>query len=284
MEIAWAHGAQDKHKEDGWVDSDGEEEGLLSSKDDNWRKSYTEGKDAQPILAEEPGILSTAIAAARSNIIPALVLQVMAAVIVVGYYTWAPFTAVADKVAHYKRVGSYLFSAISTCLIAGMIPWAVVTTRDYLAARQRGEPMNWKRAGADGIFMMFLFIERGVDVDFLYRQQARLWGTNVDVRTIALKVLIDQGPYTVLWRTPFYLVCLTFKDVRFSFSKTIESLSVWKSVKLRYCSMLVAAWAVYIPTATLIYALPSALQIPLFNIVACFYTLLLCFITDSNKK
>jgi hypothetical protein len=40
-----------------------------------------------------------------------------------------------------------------------------------------------------------------------------------------------------------------------------------------------STWAVWIPAVTIIYCLPAPLQIPLFNLVLCFWVLVLSFIS-----
>ena len=42
---------------------------------------------------------------------------------------------------------------------------------------------------------------------------------------------------------------------------------------------LVSGWMVWIPAVSMIYILPASLQIPLFNIVLCFWSLVLTLIT-----
>ena len=42
---------------------------------------------------------------------------------------------------------------------------------------------------------------------------------------------------------------------------------------------LMSTWAVWIPAVTIIYCLPAPLQIPLFNLVLCFWVLVLSFIS-----
>jgi hypothetical protein len=41
-------------------------------------------------------------------------------------------------------------------------------------------------------------------------------------------------------------------------------------------------WMVWIPAVSIIYCLPSALQIPLFNLVVCFWVLLLTFVSRRS--
>jgi hypothetical protein len=47
--------------------------------------------------------------------------------------------------------------------------------------------------------------------------------------------------------------------------------------------MLISNLGVWVPTVCIIYALPSALQLPLFNLVLCFFTLLLAHLAHTEK-
>jgi hypothetical protein len=67
-----------------------------------------------------------------------------------------------------------------------------------------------------------------------------------------------------------------------------ESSFSWKATKSRLgvefltFSMpvtLMSSWAVWTPAVAIIYCLPETLQIPLFNLVLCFWVLVLSFIS-----
>ena len=51
----------------------------------------------------------------------------------------------------------------------------------------------------------------------------------------------------------------------------------------RVVTVLISTWAVWIPMVSIIYAVPSNLQIPLFNIVLCFWSLMLGSLTKEKK-
>jgi hypothetical protein len=47
---------------------------------------------------------------------------------------------------------------------------------------------------------------------------------------------------------------------------------------------LCATWIVWLPAVAVIYSLPPALQIPLFNIVLCFFSLLYAALTRRTRS
>jgi hypothetical protein len=119
---------------------------------------------------------------------------------------------------------------------------------------------------------------KGVEVDAFYRLQAAWFGSSSDFRTIALKVLVDQLGYAPIISAPVQVLCFLWKDNGFSIAATRAALarqSLWQ----RTLVVAFSTWVVWIPAVSIIYALPSALQIPLFNLVLCFWCLLMSFLS-----
>ena len=57
-----------------------------------------------------------------------------------------------------------------------------------------------------------------------------------------------------------------------------------RSYFVRYVKVQVACWTVWIPAVTIIYSLPAELQVPMFNLVLCFYTLVLAVLTSEGAR
>jgi hypothetical protein len=74
-----------------------------------------------------------------------------------------------------------------------------------------------------------------------------------------------------------------WKDVDFSVKRLAADLG-WDFVFYRVPSVLCSTWLVWVPAVSLIYSLPSTLQIPLFNLVLCFFVLILTFISKSASS
>jgi hypothetical protein len=51
-----------------------------------------------------------------------------------------------------------------------------------------------------------------------------------------------------------------------------------------WITVLFSTWVVWIPAVSIVYSLPSALQLPIFNLVLCFWCLLLTFVTGSERQ
>jgi hypothetical protein len=77
---------------------------------------------------------------------------------------------------------------------------------------------------------------------------------------------------------PIQVLCFLWKDGGFSIAAMRAALarrSLWQ----RTLVVIFSTWVVWIPAVTIIYALPGALQIPLFNLVLCFWCLLMSFLS-----
>jgi len=73
---------------------------------------------------------------------------------------------------------------------------------------------------------------------------------------------------------PEGLTAYRFRDTHFSFSRTlatVRSRSFWVR---EVPQSIIGCWMVWLPAVTLIYCLPGSLQIPLFVLVSCFWSLI----------
>jgi hypothetical protein len=48
-------------------------------------------------------------------------------------------------------------------------------------------------------------------------------------------------------------------------------------------ALVLAAWMVWTPTVCLVYSLPSGLQVPIFNVVLCFWVLLVAVVAGRRQ-
>lgn len=205
----------------------------------------------------------------RFNLRPALVLQAFALLIVCGYFWSAPVKAALDVVGALKVRYGYGYSAVATCLFGGVIPYLVLSFAGRIPPQRRF---------AELAFYSLLWFWKGIEVDALYRAQAVWFGEGSSVLTIALKTCVDQFGYVPLWAAASQVLLFTWKDSGFSLAGTRAAFQR-QGFGQRVLVVIFSTWVVWIPAVAIVYSLPSALQVPLFNLVLCFWCLLMSFIS-----
>ncbi|MGH3421170.1 MAG: hypothetical protein ACRDOD_16480, partial [Streptosporangiaceae bacterium] len=103
---------------------------------------------------------------------------------------------------------------------------------------------------------------------------AVVFGSGHAAANIVPKVLCDQFVYNVLWAAPTASLCFAWKNAGFRAAPVAAALRQGSWYARDVLPVLIGTWAVWIPVVTCVYALPSALQIPLFNVALCFWSLL----------
>ena len=209
----------------------------------------------------------------KANILPGIILQVFGVSIVLLYYLVDSARGVFITIADLKQNYGYLYSGAATALFGGLIPFA------YLHRAKRvpkGRGLAW------GLFFVLYWAWRGMEVDALYRLQDWLFGSELDWRTIAAKVSVDQFIYCPLWSAPVTAIFYGWKDGGFTW-KAFTSQFDRRLFTFRIPSVLLAVWLVWIPATAIIYSLPLLLQIPLFNLVICFFVLLVSVLGKSRE-
>jgi hypothetical protein len=208
----------------------------------------------------------------RFNLRPALVLQAFALAIVCGYFWSVPVKGALDVVGALKLRYGYAYSAVATCLFGGLVPYAVLTFAGRIPRERRL---------AELAFYALLWFWKGMEVDALYRTQAVWFGEGSSVGTITLKTLVDQFGYVPLWAAPSQVLLFTWKDASFSLSG-MRAAFRRQGFGQRVLVVMFSTWVVWIPAVAIVYSLPSALQVPLFNLVLCFWCLLMSFISRES--
>lgn len=240
---------------------------------DSIEKNETGTAAAHQTVAARKPLLSVGIRAARANLVPGIALWVLATAVVLAYYFAPPARSFFEAVARLKSTHGYTFSITSTAIFAGLIPVLVSLARRN-AARQTLSQMA---------FIIVFWGIKGFEIDTLYRIQAWLFGDSAEPEVVAVKVLVDQLVYCPFWAAPTMVLAYLFKDSKFNLTATRSRVGPhW--YRQRVAPVLVSNWALWAPTVTCIYLLPEPLQLPLQNIVVCFWVLLVIFMTSEGER
>ncbi len=205
---------------------------------------------------------------------PGLVLQATALSLVLAYYFLPAAHGFFAQIAAWREAGGFFFSALSTSLCGGLLPFLYLRWNPVTRAAH-----PWSHL----IFFILFWAWKGIEVDLLYRGLSRLFGTEAVFLTVAAKVLFDQLVYNPFYATSASQLSFAWKDAGFRWGPVIADVRAGRWYQRRIIPVQFAVWCVWGPTVSCVYALPSVLQIPLFNVVLCFWSLLFASIMSRQN-
>jgi hypothetical protein len=216
-------------------------------------------------------VLALGLAGMKQNALPGLALWILALLLVCADWLSPSAHAVFQSVGMWKSRYGLAFSATTTAFFGGVVPFLFL----LVSGRIRRD-----RLVAEFTFYMLFLAYKGVEVDLFYRLQSHLFGDHAAPGTILRKVLVDQFVYNPIWVAPTSALAFLWKESSFSW-KVMKSRLGFDFMTFSVPVTLMSTWAVWIPAVAIIYCLPAPLQIPLFNLVLCFWVLVLSFISKS---
>ncbi|MFC4701650.1 hypothetical protein ACFO4O_15955 [Glaciecola siphonariae] len=208
----------------------------------------------------------------KQNIKPAIYLQLIAFGLGLSYFYLPVAKPYFEALANLKNNYGVLYAVVSTSLFGGLLPYLLMLLLKQITFK----PL------AQLVFYCMLWAFMGWMIDRFYTFQGVLFGEGNDIGTIAKKVLFDQFVFTVFIASPFLTVCLLFKEKHFKVREWLRSVDR-TIITEQLPATLISTWIVWIPAVSVIYAMPSDLQIPLFNIVLCMFVLILVLVNTSHE-
>lgn len=217
-------------------------------------------------------IKNSILAALKQNLLPGLVLQFFALCLVLTYFFVPASQPVFAWFGVLKQDYGYGYSFIATAFFGGFLPFLYLLFTKGLDARR----------SAFGLLVFYLLFWglKGVEVDFFYRLQGEWFGYHNSLAAIACKTAVDQFLYSALWAAPGITIVYLWVAHGYDFA------AWWKAMDrdffcVKIPTVIFSNWLVWIPAVSIVYSMPQDLQIPLFNLVLCFWVLLLAIL---NKK
>lgn len=207
----------------------------------------------------------------KANATAGVVLQAFALMIGLSYFYWPDAQWVFTFFAELKQTYGVIYAIISTSIFGGLIPVLVM----YFT----GKIVHF--LGRQIIFYCVLWGFMGWLINSFYGLQIVLFGDSVDLITVIKKTAFDQFVFSALLTCPFLTVAYLWREQGFSWTRTKPFLSRHLFTE-RIPSTILINWLIWIPAVCLIYMMPANLQIPLFNLVLCFFVLLLTFLNTDD--
>jgi hypothetical protein len=220
-----------------------------------------------------PAFLRPVFSAVRANFVPGLCLQALALFVVLAYELSSDVRHTFDQLGRAKEAAGFFGPVVSTAIFGGLVPYLFLLTVGRIRPGRRA-PEFW--------FYLLFWAYKGFEIDLLYRSQSVWFGEAQTLKVIGIKTLIDQGLYGTLWAAPTQTLLFLWKDAGFSLREVRVHLAE-QPLRERLLVILASNWIVWIPAVAIIYALPTALQILLSNLVLTFWTLILTFVSQKSR-
>lgn len=230
--------------------------------------------DTQNANSAQPLLIG--LQAARANFTPGLIVQIAMVIVLVAYYFYEPARAWMAQLAELKARWGYGFAFVSSAIAGGILP-ELLTIAVFQKCRVRRE--NFENL----IFGICFWGLQGTIVDCLYRFQAGIFGAHASFVVVAKKVFVDQFIFNPFFAAPWTLAAYQWKNQKYQFSGMTQVLT-GRFYKERTVPTLIATWGVWIPLVSMVYALPSLLQIPLFSLALTFWVILLTWMTRRHSS
>ena len=211
--------------------------------------------------------------AARANLAPALLIQMVMLALLGGYYLSPAIAGLLNDFAALKERHGFTFVVIAAVAAGALVPELFL-----IGFFQRGRPDRQNLRNL--LFTVPIWAIDGSLVDLLYRSQAAWLGDVVTLPVVLAKICIDQFGYNPFFAAPFGVLTYEWKNSGFSLESLVRGFT-WRYYRDKVVPTLLATWAVWIPLMAIIYSLPLALQFPLFSLVLAFWVLLLTYMTNS---
>jgi hypothetical protein len=211
---------------------------------------------------------------ARANLVPGLILQFFALALVLAYYHHEPTRELCGRLGAFRTQKGFVYSLFATSFFGGLLPCLYMKLNPATRSRY-----NLKQ----NLLLIIFWAYKGVEVDLWYRLLVRVVGAGTDARTVIIKMVLDQFVVCPLFFVPVTVIVYTWCETHFNTAFVIDDLHKPGWYRRRIPPLLISNLGVWTPTVCIIYSLPSALQIPLFNIVLCFFTLLIAHVTHEEK-
>lgn len=195
------------------------------------------------------------------------------ALIVALYYLWPPGNALLSRYALWQVSGGALGNGVAAALAGG-----VLSELSFVYFQCRG---RWAWHNVENLlFKAAIFFVSGCIVFEFYRLQAYWWGQGASLSVVVPKVLVDQFGYTVILATPYYALLTRWHALRYSGSRLWRELDRHFIID-RMMPMLALNWMFWIPAISLVYAMPSLLQPPLYIFATAIWGILVPAVTQQ---
>lgn len=221
-------------------------------------------------------LLRPGFRAVRRNWAPFLLLQTLAALLVLAYYRLDAVRSAAEILSMAKAAGGVYYVLVSGFLAGGALP--------QIARVATGRVTQIDRAfWLDTLYSGFVFAMIAVEVDAFYRLQGTIFGHGSDVATLVKKTALDMFVATPIAFNPTGMILLHARKVCFAPRRMREAFT-WSFYRDWVIPTFPLNWAFWIPIVMCVYALPANLQFPSAQLSEACWSLFFVFMADEASS
>jgi hypothetical protein len=228
---------------------------------------------SEPISGKSEAPWVAGLRAAKANVIPGLILQLVMLAVVLGYYYYPPTKVWLDAMGRVKDEWGYVYSAGAAVIAGAFLPELLRIVVFQKGRLQMANAVNL-------IYTIPFWGIMAITVDVLYRVQAIWFGTAVTFAVVVKKVLFDQFVFSPWFSGPMSVWFYDFKNNGRQVTRPREFFT-WRHYREKVLPVMFATWGVWIPVVSLLYSLPKLLQIPVYILAL---TLWVMIFTWMNEK
>ncbi len=218
-----------------------------------------------------------AVAGAKANVLPGLLLQALMLVFFCLYISHEGTRHFLANIANIKREAGYSFAFISYIIAAAFLPELLRVGFFQDGRLTRANVWNFLTAAP---FWGCI----GILVDFFYRLQMSWFGAGNGVGTVLIKVVVDQFIFSPFICLPLTLAYYIWRDAGFRIGPAAREIFSISFITDRGIPSQVAGWMIWIPGVSLVYFVPSDLQIPVATLIQSFWVLVLTFTSRRTQQ
>ena len=219
---------------------------------------------------------SKGLQAARTNILPGLLLQAVMVCFIALYLFHNGTREFLARVGTVRSQMGYTFAVVSYIFSGALLPEAM---RVVFFQKGRFRLHNlWSV-----VSMAPLWALLGLIVDCFYRIQGGWFGVGNTWDVVFMKVAVDQLFFSPLVVNPLVVAYLAWQEARFRTS-AVETIFSWEFLNEKMIPTQIAVWCVWLPGVSLVYSMPPLLQLPVAVLIQCFWVLILTTINQSESR
>ncbi len=218
-----------------------------------------------------------ALAGAKANLLPGVLLQALMLVFFCLYISHEGTRHFLSNIADLKRESGYLFAFCSYVIAAAFLPELLRVAFFQDCRPTRTNVWNFLTAAP---FWGCI----GMLIDYFYRWQIIWFGAGDRPATILAKVVVDQFIFSPFLCLPLTLSYFIWRDAGFRADRAAKEIFNISFLTDRGIPSQVAGWMIWIPGVSLVYFVPSDLQIPVAALIQTFWVLVLTFTSRRTQQ